>query len=423
MSYKQVITAQAKTAKEHKGGQYLRYGFDDLYPQHLIGAVAASATLSMGIDKRAKFIEGNGTKDESFYKAKINYKGHTVDELLKKIAADQAQFEGFALHIQYNGLFEVSSVTHVPFENCRQGEPDDWDFISKIYVVRKLDAFQKHLRAKQNKELCYDVFNPDPEVVAAQVAKYGDITKYPGQILYAFRDKPGARFYPRPVYDAVLTQAETEAGIIKSLHRDVKRGFSLRYLISEVGHENLPTQEVLDRDAEDYKALMGEEGAAAIVRYVKDETSKTIIDKVEAPDLDKLYAFSASKVKEDILHTIGIPQLLYGIQTAGKLGTADEFKEAVNYVTRFVVNQDQRLIERSFKAIFEHFVHEVCPTKDYSIQNLTVEQVMAQTAMQENGLMQDPNDPSAPKEGEQPQDPNQEKKPNGNNPFNRQDAA
>ena len=110
------------------------YGDDNLYPQTLRNIIAASSTGSECSDRFADFIEGNGFREVLFSGYVVNRKGDTADDIHALICRDMAEFNGIALHVNYNILGEIVELQHVPFENCRLLEEDENGYISKIAV-------------------------------------------------------------------------------------------------------------------------------------------------------------------------------------------------------------------------------------------------------------------------------------------------
>lgn len=101
------------------------YGYDNLYPQNLARITEASGTAMLCLNRYSRFIEGYGFDSDVIAALAMNQQGDTADDLLRNVAQDLARFGGFALHVNYNVLGQVSSVSHVPFENCRLEETDD----------------------------------------------------------------------------------------------------------------------------------------------------------------------------------------------------------------------------------------------------------------------------------------------------------
>lgn len=103
------------------------YGYDNLYPQNLARITEASGTAMLCLNRYARFIEGYGFDSDILASLAMNPQGDTADDLLRNVAQDLARFGGFALHVNYNVLGQVSSVSHVPLKlptgrDGRQGE-------------------------------------------------------------------------------------------------------------------------------------------------------------------------------------------------------------------------------------------------------------------------------------------------------------
>lgn len=110
------------------------YGEDNLYPQTLRNIIAASSTGAECSDRFADFIEGNGFREVSFSEYVVNRKGDTADDIHSLVCRDMADFNGVALHINYNILGQIVEIQHIPFENCRLAEEDDNGYVAKIAV-------------------------------------------------------------------------------------------------------------------------------------------------------------------------------------------------------------------------------------------------------------------------------------------------
>ena len=111
----------------------IAYGNNNLYPQHLKRIVQASGTATLCLNRYAKFVEGFGFGVE-LATMPVNEEGVTVDDLLHDVAGDLCEFGGFAIHVNYNILGEITSLHHVPFEYARLEMKDDAGYVSHIKV-------------------------------------------------------------------------------------------------------------------------------------------------------------------------------------------------------------------------------------------------------------------------------------------------
>lgn len=110
------------------------YGDDNLYPQTVRNIIAASSTGSECADRLTDFIEGNGFREVAFSEYVVNRKGDTTDDIHALVCRDVADFNGLALHVNYNVYGQIVELHHIPFENCRLLEEDDNGYVAKIAV-------------------------------------------------------------------------------------------------------------------------------------------------------------------------------------------------------------------------------------------------------------------------------------------------
>ena len=90
------------------------YGKDNLYPQRLFDLIRNSSVGGSCLDRYETFIEGDGLRNSEFSEYVCNRKGDTIDDLYRLIAQDMALYHGFALHVNYNMMCEITEVSHVP---------------------------------------------------------------------------------------------------------------------------------------------------------------------------------------------------------------------------------------------------------------------------------------------------------------------
>lgn len=203
------------------------YGDDNLYPQRIAKLLACSDTGVNCLTRYVDFIRGNGFKDEIFASMQINPFGDTFDDLHDLLSSDLGNFNGFAIHFNYDLTGAAVGVQHVPFENCRLGIADDFGVVRKIAVFPDWSGEKQFggKRIKPTKQTIdyIDVFNPKREVVLAQIEAAGGIEAYKGQVLWI--SAAGRYTYPRAKYDSAVTYLSTEDGLGNISNRNVKNGF------------------------------------------------------------------------------------------------------------------------------------------------------------------------------------------------------
>lgn len=352
------------------------YGDDNLYPQNIQRLTAASGTAQLCIARYAKFIEGYGFNSEAVAQCVFNRAGDTADDILRIVAQDVANYGGFALHVNYNVFGEITEVQHVPFENCRLSEPDDAGYVGEILVhpdwEQRRTRNGKRLIVNEATVQRFPVYNPHPEVVAAQIEAVGGIEYYSGQILWL--STGGKYVYPVPLADAVITDISTDEGLGNIKYRNVRNNFLVSCMmvtkrgapiIDDSGNE----QEQSMISADDLRDFQGDEKSGKIMLVeLEDEESKPEILPFPVNNYDKEFSATDASVIERIYAQYH-QELFYAIRI-GKLGfSGDVMRDAYEYYAGEVTNE-QRFIERGFKSIMQHWKDEQYRTMDYVLQPL-----------------------------------------------------
>lgn len=375
--FRQPITALDSTPKRRvvDTKDYVRWGVDDQRPQQLLALLANSGTGKVCATTKAKFIEGNGLKDPDFYKAVINPRGQTMDALLKLLADREAKLSGHALLVNINLLGNPCSSYYLATENVRLGIPLEDGSIDYVFQLHPKVPGSKARPPKPTLHLVFDPKEPAEQRAERLASWPGGPQAYPGEVYCSWLDEAG--YYPEQVYEPVEVDMETEARLKRSRRTDIKSGYSDKTIVVEYG-TSTPTQAVMDANATKYGGFVGEDGDRIMLLYAESQSQEPTIKTVSAPDASKRYQTDGETLKADIRAVFQIPTLLYGEATAGKLGTSQEMEDATLYVQNMVVNTNQRSIERTLVAVFSTFQRPdqpdvpLCPSGDYSIENLSL---------------------------------------------------
>ncbi|WP_045689400.1 hypothetical protein [Hymenobacter sp. AT01-02] len=357
----------------------------------------------MCAERKAQFIEGNGFKDKTFYKAVIDRAGGTMDSLLQPVTNNSSYLEGWAVRVNINANGHPCEVLHQPKEQVRPYFPEADGVTRWCGLVRNPAAVAKRGTTYANRSGMQKVpvFNPreKPEERLKRALDWRNdkdevvgLQGYPGEIYYWFQKRTGAYLHPRPLIDAVLDDVYSEPNLKRSRARDLDSGYSAQVMITEYGTTK-PTQEVLDANDIKYGQFVGPEGSRILLQYADKPENKPSVDTLTAPDASKRYVTDEEAIKANIREAMQMPGVLLGREIAGKLGSWQEFQDAVAYVQALVVNSAQRSIERGFEAVFCDFqltdgTQPFKNLKDFSIENLTLQQAAAlagQPAPADNG--------------------------------------
>lgn len=357
------------------------YGQDNLYPQVLRNIIAASSTGSECVERFANFIEGNGFRAELFSEYVVNRRGDTSDDIHALVCKDVADFDGMALHVNYNVLGDIVELHHIPFENCRLMEEDANGYMAKIAIhpdwTGKKTRKGKAIQVKKDNIDYIDVFNPRKEVVLAQIEAAGGIEYYKGQVLWI--SGAGKNVYPISRADRVITEMSTDEGLANVKYRNTRNNFFPSMAVitkkgSSVQFDENGNQIKSDKDedtgfSDTLNQLQGDTNAGKMleIQVNSDEDAPQFV-RISSNNYDKEFAVTEASVVERIYSAFG-QEPWYCIRV-GKLGfSGDILEDAFEYYNS-IVSKQQRMIERAFGKIFEHWYEVANPSNDYSVQPL-----------------------------------------------------
>ncbi|WP_321479771.1 hypothetical protein [uncultured Bacteroides sp.] len=350
------------------------FGNDNLYPQNLSAITASSGTGTLCLNRYAKFIEGNGFRDVAFSETVLNREGETADTIHHLLSQDVAAYSGLALHINYNLLGEIVEVQHLPFENCRLEEEDENGYVAHILVHPDWRAKKtrngKIIKVDDSTVDRIDVFNPNRDVVLAQIEKAGGIQYYKGQVLWV--SMAGKNTYPLALYDSVITEMSTDEGLSNVKNRNARNNFLVACMVVvKKGNPRVDKNgnevETKFIEADDLKKFQGDTngGKIMLVELEQDEEKPELL-KFPVANYDKDFTVTETSTVERIYAAFG-QELFYAIRI-GKLGFSGQVMcDAYEYYAGQVTNE-QRFIERVFDRIFKYWHEPINLRNDFSIQ-------------------------------------------------------
>ena len=343
------------------------YDSDNLYPNSLLLKVNDSPTANGCLQRYIDFIEGNGIKSTALSSCVVNRDGQTLDEIHALVARDKATFDGFALLVQYDVYCRPCAIYHYPFEQCRLEECDDKGNINHIVVhpdwagnaTRKGDRVR--VDAKSVKRI--SVFNPDPKVVAEQIAEAGGITEYLGQIYY--HSGAGHLVYPKPKYDSAITDISTDTGVSNVMNRNARSNFLAAGVYTYFA--SAPNPDMEDQIA----ALQGDMNAASIVTVsLQNVEEKPEFTEFKSHNFDKDFTATTAAMTERIYSAFG--QEGWHCLRIGKIGFSGDLVGDIEREYAKRVKKDQRAISKAYNAILSRFAEGVLPELP-TLEALTIE--------------------------------------------------
>lgn len=352
----------------------LNYDTDNAYPQRMLELVAGSPTAKDCWNKRAKFIGGNGFENKGLGQQIINNRGLTLAKLLKAVAADKALFCGFGIHVNYNANYKIASANYVKFEDIRMGNTDCAETAHQYALYS--DWGRKTWKSIMRSKITFlDQYNPDPEVIKAQVIATGGWDNYKGQLYYF---NPEVDDYPLIEADSVWEDFETEAGIKTFNNREVTTGFlPSTMLFMQARREEADNSEpdsnsskginVPSQLEKDLGAFQGAKSAQKIIVIeYEDETSKPEFQPYSIQNNDKLFETTEKSVEARIIKGFSVPKELVNAEKASGLSNGGEKKEAIR---EFNDNTQTDRLELSevFAELFSKFSRPLNPSGNWNI--------------------------------------------------------
>lgn len=326
------------------------YGEKNDLPQKIMEIVSASVTGASCLDTYRKFIVGRGFNDEEFAKAIVNGRGDTADMVLKAVAGDYAEFGGFAIHVNYNALGEIVSVSHVPFENVRFESLDDDYRFNRVAVHPDWGRRSTSLRRFRNSDIeFFHLFNPDITEILSEVQEAGGWAGYKGQIFYF--SNAGDRVYPMPIYEAALTDMSNEEGLSNITHRNVRHNFLPAGML--IDKNNPSNSEEQDNETkEELSAFQGDMNAGKIL-YINLQEGDVApeFEPFEANNTDKDFERAESKTPGIIGRSFCQPPILRSEDVGSNFGS-DLMRNAYDFYNAQTESERQD-IEGVFAKLFE----------------------------------------------------------------------
>ena len=384
---------QRRTASDkYRGFPFLANGLENTYPTLVELSVSGSVTARACAGVIADFIFGRGFafeamareqaktsgvrfKKDAFY---VNDRRETPNDLLKKAARSIAIHKGVFVHVNYNQMYQKTSVQVLPYRNCRIGAKDSNDYRGKVLVYNNWDRVQVP-KDIDKKVSVIDAYDPRAEVIEAQVQKAGGWEFYKGQVFFLNLDRNDS--YPLAWADVVLNDCESESHSASYTLNGFKKGFFGTYLIATPPMKK-------DEEREDFrkqiKASVGVESEQSILHLetelISDDIEKQILIKpIESNVKADLFEYADKKTANNIRKAYGnVPPVLIDF-VEGKLGntSGESLKEARVFMQE--QTQEERMdVQEMFEELFDGFYKELSTNGLFEIKNLVEDEVVNQ---------------------------------------------
>jgi hypothetical protein len=310
--------------KENRAG-WIDYGFNNLFPQHLITLYYNSPIHNALTNSIAYMIEGQGT-------------GTILDNALQGIAFDLKLQGAFVAEVIWSMDFtRVVKINHLPFENCRLAYDKEEDDITGIWYSKDW----ANSRSKKGKPEFIPAFNPS------------QAEEQPRQVIYAHGMMAGSSYYAKPDYFGALNYVELSYQMGLYHVNNILNGLFPSFIINFLnGIPQKEEREAIRREWEE--RLSGASNAGKFLMTFNEDPSRAPdIQSFPLSDADKQYQFLSEETAKQIMvgHRVVSP-LIHGIRdTTGFGSNKDEMLVGMEIFNTQVIKPYQRIITNTFAPI------------------------------------------------------------------------
>lgn len=312
------------------------YGEQNLMPQYLISRYNNCAIHKAIVTSKKEQICGDGMVSLNNPMAVVNLinPSERVMEVYAKCALDLVLFGGYALNVVWSRDREsIAEIYHVDFSRLRVGKLDPKDDKVKKYYY---SADWSNIKKFPVQE--YDAFNQNE----------GE----PSQIFYYKSYCPSNSYYPNPDYSGGLAAIEIDVNIKEFHSNNLKNGMVPTLWINmNNGIPGDEEQRLVTRALEEQFSSVNNAGRPVISFNESKELSPEIT-QIQTSANDGYYQAIYTDIQQSILsaHRISTGEL-FGISTAGKLGSKDEIATHIFYIRKTVIQPYQKELLKAFDML------------------------------------------------------------------------
>ena len=305
---------------------FVFYGLDNMLPNYFIQLFDNCAIHKAVIMSKVNQIMGDGVVSLNNPMATINLvnESETVEEVMRKCALDMMIFGGFALNVIWaKDRKSIAEIYHIDFSRIRSGKLDkETDKVDCYYYSPDWTQIRKH----------------PPE----EIKRFSQTEKEPSQLYYYKAYVPNMTYYPIPDWSAGQRAIEINIESLNYHMNNLRAGMSPSLWINYtngVPGENEQREIVRALEAQ----YSGSDNAGqAIISFNESKEQSPEIIQIKKNDSDGYYQTLNDDITRTILssHRVSSAEL-FGIATAGKLGSADEVVNHSEYFRKMVIQPYQ----------------------------------------------------------------------------------
>jgi len=315
---------------------WVLYGENNQMPQYLISRYNNCAIHKAIITSKREQICGDGIVSINNPMATVNLINpkENVMDVFRKCALDLLLFGGYALNIIWSrDRTTIAEIYHIDFSRVRCGKINyETDEIEKYYYSADWSNIKKFPVDE------YDTFNQE--------------NGEPSQIYYYKQYSPNNSYYPHPDYSGGLAAIEIDVNIKEFHANNLKNGMLPSLFISM--NNGIPSEEeqrLVTRALEEQYTSVNNAGRP-IISFNESAELAPQITQIPAASSDGYYSAIYDDILRSILssHRVSSGEL-YGISTAGKLGSRNEIVDHSEYFRKMVIMPYQKELLSTFDKL------------------------------------------------------------------------
>jgi hypothetical protein len=364
MKIKLIDVDNRLSIKYNKVEGVYNWGADNAYPSLVKSLTNSSVTSKQCVDINAKYIYGKGFELFKENAPIINKKGLNINQLLRIVSKEFSEQNNIFLHINYNALFEVTSVDLISSEQVRIGSTDSTGYNGKFIVYDNWDKTKAKKIEKKDFKII-DRFNPNPKVIEKQVEAAGDWSKYNGQILHINSDFSST--YSLSDIDSVIYDADSElqASIFKN--GGLRKGFFGAKLI--VTKPFADDYERKDFEKTINELIVATSGVLLLESSVESDvlSEHILIQNIDSNIDDKKFESTEQSTARNIRKAYGVPSILIDNSDNSIFGNSGELLKQAKIMHWENKEEERNIIVDAFKNIFSKFHEPINTNNNWNI--------------------------------------------------------
>jgi len=333
-NYTQVSSDEKESSKG-----WVDYGDRNGFPQYCIELADQSPVHGSLIRSISQMIAGKGITSKDVGTASL-IKSLGFDRLTDNTSLDLELHGGFFWQVLWTLGGELSSVEHLPFENCRIGINRENGDVNGVWYSNDW----ANLKRKRN--------------APRFIPLYSEANKKdsPRQAYFCFKNSSTANYYGKPDYISSLNYIELSRQIALFHVNNIQNGLFPSMVVSM--NNGVPeTQEEMDIVRNDIERnISGAVNAGKFILMFNENRDRAAeFTPFPITDADKQYQYLEDTCTRHIMiaHRVTSP-LLFGIREGGGLGSnKDEMETALKIFDEQVIQPSQRLITDAVEEILQ----------------------------------------------------------------------